>query len=304
MRIFMTGATGYIGGSVASRLVSAGYAVRGLVRSVSRSDEARKKGIEPVIGTLDDAEILGQAVREADAVINAADSDHRGAVLTMLAALEGSGKLFIHTSGSSIVGTQAGGEPVDNVFDEDTSFSPSPGRVDRVGINKQILEAADKNIHTVILCPSLIYGIGHGVSLDSMQVPWLINVAKKYGGAKHIGSGGNRWSNVHLDDLVDLYLLAMDKAPPGSFYFVENGENSMRDVCGAINRAMGVAKDPGRMTIEEASEEWGEGAAKNTMGSNSRVRAKRAREELAWNPSALSLIEEIEHGCYTGQIGR
>ena len=177
MRIFMTGATGYIGGSVASRLVSAGYAVRGLVRSVSRADEARKKGIEPVIGTLDDTETLGQAVREADAVINAADSDHWGAVRTMLAALEGSGKLFIHTSGSSIVGTQAGGEPVDNVFDEDTSFSPSPGRVDRVGINKQILEAADKNIHTVILCPSLIYGIGHGVSLDSMQVPWLINVA-------------------------------------------------------------------------------------------------------------------------------
>ena len=163
---------------------------------------------------------------------------------------------------------------------------------------KQILEAADKNIHTVILCPSLIYGIGRGVSLDSMQVPWLINVAKKYGGAKHIGSGGNRWSNVHLDDLVDLYLLAMDKAPPGSFYFVENGENSMRDVCGAINRTMGVAEDPGRMTIEEASEEWGEGAAINTMGSNSRVRGKRAREELGWSPSAPSLIEEIERGCY------
>ena len=300
----MTGATGYIGGSVASRLISAGYTIRGLVRSVSRADEARKKGIDPVIGTLDDADVLSQAVREADAVINAADSDHRGAVLTMLAALEGSEKLFIHTSGSSIVGTQAGGEPVENVFDEDTSFNPSSGRVDRVRINEHILAATEKGIHTVILCPSLIYGIGRGVSLDSMQVPWLINVARKYGVAKHIGSGGNLWSNVHIDDLVDLYLLAMDKAHPGSFYFAENGENSMHDVCGAINRTMGVAEDPRTMTIEEASEEWGEGAAKNTMGSNSRVRAKRARAELAWDPSAPSLIEEIERGCYAVQIGR
>ncbi|MDP6927113.1 MAG: hypothetical protein QGG84_08495 [Rhodospirillales bacterium] len=61
---------------------------------------------------------------------------------------------------------------------------------------------------------------------------------------------------------------------------------------------MAVAEDPGMMTIEEASEEWGEGAAINTMGSNSRVRGKRAREELGWSPSAPSLIEEIERGCY------
>ena len=304
MRIFLTGATGYIGGSVASRLISAGYTIKGLVRSASRADEARNRGIEPVIGTLDDTDLLSQAVREADAVINAADSDHRGAVLTMLAALEGSDKLFIHTSGSSIVGTQAGGEPVENVFDEYTSFNPSSGRVDRVRINEYVLAATEKNIHSVILCPSLIYGIGRGISLDSMQVPWLMNVARKYGVAKHIGSGRNLLSHVHIDDLVNLYLLAMDKAPPGSFYFVENGENSMRDVCRAINRTMGVAQDPRSMTIEEASEEWGEGAAKNTMGSNSRVRAKRARAELEWDPSAPSLIEEIERGCYASQVGR
>ena len=298
MKIFITGATGYIGGSVAAGLISAGHEVLGLVRSEARAKEAEARGIIPLIGMLDDADILGQAARKADVVINAANSDHRESALAMLAAIEGSNKLFIHTSGSSIVGTQAGGEPVENVFDEDTSFSPSPGRVDRVRINEYILAATEKDIHTVILCPSLIYGIGRGVSLDSMQVPWLINVARKYGGAKHIGSGENRWSNVHIDDLVDLYFLAMDKAPPGSFYFAENGENSMREVCGAINRTMAVAEDPGMMTIEEASEEWGEGAAINTMGSNSRFRGKRAREELGWSPSAPALIEEIERGCY------
>ena len=72
----------------------------------------------------------------------------------------------------------------------------------------------------------------------------------------------------------------------------------------AYEEDLGESEESEDKPVEEASEEWGVGAAINTMGSNSRVRAKRAREELAWNPSALSLIEEIEHGCYTGQIGR
>ena len=131
-----------------------------------------------------------------------------------------------------------------------------------------------------------------------MQVPWLIALAKKAGVAKHIGSGENRWANVHIDDLVTLYLLAIEKAPPGAFYFAENGENSMREVCEAISRMLGQGGRTQSMSIEEAAVVWGEGPAADTMGSNSRVRAKRARAELGWRPAARSLIEEIEHGCY------
>ena len=304
LQIFLTGATGYIGGSVAARMVSAGHRVQGLVRSSRRAEEAIEKGIEPVIGTLDDDEILRSAVREASVVINTADSDHLGSVRSMMSALKGSNKLFIHTSGSSIVGTQAGGERVESIFDEKTPFTPSPGRVDRVRINELISASTIKGIHTVIICPSLIYGLGRGVNLHSMHIPWLINVAEKYGVAKHIGSGENLWSNVHIDDLVELYLRVIEKAPPGSFYFVESGENSMRQMCEAINRAMGNSETPQTMTIEEASKEWGDGPAKNTMGSNSRVRAVRARKELFWAPTAPTLIEEIEHGCYKDQLGR
>ena len=72
----------------------------------------------------------------------------------------------------------------------------------------------------------------------------------------------------------------------------------MREVCEAISRMLGQRGRTQSMTIEEAAGEWGEGAANNTMGSNSRVRAKRARAELGWRPQARSLIEEIEHGCY------
>lgn len=298
MKIFCTGASGYIGGSVAAHLAAGGHQVTGLVRSVEKADVVRAFGIEPVMGTLDDAQTLARAAREADAVVNAASADHRGAVTALIDALAGSGKVFIHTSGSSIVGTRSRGERTDDIFDEDTPVTPSPARAARVELNHFILGAHDRGFRPVIICPSLIYGIGHGAGRDSVQVPLLIELAKKRGNAAHAGPGENIWSNVHIDDLVPLYALAIDKAPAGSFYFAENGENSMREACEAINRMLGFSGPPSAMTMQEAASEWGEGTAEDTMASNSRVRAKRARAGLGWQPKARGLIEEIEQGCY------
>ena len=133
MKIFCTGASGYIGGSVAAHLAAAGHQVTGLVRSADKADAISAFGIEPVMGTLDDAEILSRAARAADVVVNAASADHKGAALALLDALAGSGKPFIHTSGSSIIGTRSKGQRSDAVFDEGTPFTPSPARVARVG---------------------------------------------------------------------------------------------------------------------------------------------------------------------------
>lgn len=297
MKVFCTGASGYIGGSVAARLVAAGHNVTGLVRSREKADAVRARGIEPLSGTLDDAEILAQAARAADIVVNTASADHQGAVDALLGALAGSGKPFVHTSGSSIVGTRSKGYRSDAVFDESTPITPSPARAARVALNDRILSYRDKGCRPVIICPSLIYGLGRGVELHSTQVPLMIELAKKRGGAVHAGPGENIWSNVHIDDLVALYALAIEKAAAGGFFFAENGENSMREVCVAINRMLGFAAAPSAMSMEEAATEWGEGTAEDTMASNSRVRAVRARE-LGWTPQALSLIEEIEQGCY------
>ena len=299
MKIFITGASGYIGGSVAAVLREAGHEISGLARSSKRANQIRMEGITPVLGALEDFRILAEAAVNADAVINCADSDHRGAVEVMLQAMEDTDKPFLHTSGTSIVGYPDQGEESDSIFDEEMTFTPSPGRIERVSINEEVVKAANRGIRTVVICPSLIYGEGLGVSKDSMQVPWLLTVADKFGTAKHIGPGGNVWSNVHIQDLTDLYCLALKEAPSGSFYFAENGENSMREVCESINTMMGVNSPPLSMTIAEASVEWGESPANHTMGSNSRVRAKRARLELGWDPSAGSLINEIKYGCYS-----
>jgi nucleoside-diphosphate-sugar epimerase len=297
MKVFCTGASGYIGGSVAAHLIAAGHQVTGLVRSQEKADAVRAFGIEPVMGTLDDAEILARAAQAADVVVNAASADHKGAVTTLLDALAGSGKPFIHTSGSSVIGTRSKGQRSDAVFDEDTSFMPSPARVARAALNELILSYRDKGCRPVIVCPSLIYGIGHGAGRDSVQVPLLIKLANKRGNAAHAGPGENIWSNVHIDDLVTFYALAIEKAPAGAFFFAENGENSMRELCEAINRVLGLAGPPMSMSMQEAAAEWGEGTAEDTMASNSRVRAVRARQ-LGWKPNAPSLIEEIERGCY------
>jgi nucleoside-diphosphate-sugar epimerase len=298
MRIFCTGTSGYIGGSIAVALAAAGHEVSGLVRSERSAEQVRALSITPVHGTLDDGDILHAAAVRADAVINSANADHEPSAQAMLQALEGTGKIYIHTSGSSIVGTQSAGERVDAIFDETTPVNPSSGRAARVALNGHILSFTTKGVRAIIICPSLIYGISQGPAKHSSQVPWLIALAKKAGVAKHYGPGENIWSNVQLDDLVDLYVLALASAPAGAFYFAENGENSMRQVCEAINRKLGVKAGTVPMPLEEASREWGEGTAQNTMGSNSRVRAVRARAELGWRPRRLSLIDEIESGCY------
>src|SRR5262245_597197 len=132
MKVFCTGASGYIGGSIAVALIEQGHDVSGLVRSAGSAQAGKPFGIEPIPGAREDVEVLADAAARSDIVINAANADHEGAARALLQALEGSGKTFIHTSGSSIVGTPSAGERVDAIFDEETPFNPSPGRAARV----------------------------------------------------------------------------------------------------------------------------------------------------------------------------
>ena len=121
MKMLVTGATGYIGGSVAERLIASGHQVVGLVRSAEKVPLLKERGIESVLGTLDDWEVIRKAAQEADAVIHAASADHPGSVLALIAALERSGKTLIYTSGSSVVADSADGEYASSVaVTEDT----------------------------------------------------------------------------------------------------------------------------------------------------------------------------------------
>jgi nucleoside-diphosphate-sugar epimerase len=291
VRVFVTGANGFIGGAVASTLVAAGHTVRGLVRDRVKAAAVAAHGIEPVVGTLDEPALLQAEARAADAVINAASSDHRGAVEALIAGLADSGKAFIHSSGSSIVADLAMGEPSDRIFDETTALAPLPDKAARVAIDRLVLGAAAKGIRAVVLCNTMIYGHALGPSAQSVQIPALVRQAKASGVVRYIGRGLNRWSNVHIADVAALYLLALAKAPAGTFMYVESSEAALGDIAQAVAARIGVGSAQS-WTADEAIAAWGRNMATFSLGSNSRVRGK-AAAALGWAPARRSVMDWI-----------
>jgi len=295
MKILVTGATGYIGGSVAVKLMAAGHHVVGLTRGEDAC--LRSLGIEPLVGSLTSLDLLAEAARSVDAVINAANSDDPFAVEAILPALEGTGKSFIHTSGSSIIADRAAGNASNLVFHEDTPYRSLPERQGRLAVEQLVLSYGQRGVRSCVIRPTLIYGAGLGLHKNSIQVPRMLDLALKKGKALHIGPGENIWSNVHIDDVADLYLLLLEKAPPGSLFYAENGECSMRAVAQAISRLLGYGGATESWPMAEALKEWGI-SAHATFASNSRVSALKARKMLDWKPSGPALLDDIEHGSY------
>jgi nucleoside-diphosphate-sugar epimerase len=290
MRIFITGANGFIGGAVASVLIDGGHHIRGLVRDRAKAETVRAHGIEPVIGSLDDSSLLQAEARGADGVVNAANSGHRAAAEALIAGLSGSGKPLVHTSGTSIVADKSMGEPSDRIFHEGTPITPEPERAERVAIDRLVLGAS--GIRSIVLCNSMIYGHALGAPAQSVQVPVLAQQARTSGVARYIGRGLNRWSNVHIADAAALYALAIMKAPAGSFIYVESGEEALGKVVEAIAVKFGLGTAQS-WPAEAAIEAWGREKATFSLGSNSRVRGTAATEILGWAPRHRSITEWI-----------
>lgn len=293
MKIFVTGAAGFIGGTVAMRLHAAGHEIFGLVRNEGAAQGLRQSGIEPVMGTLDDAALLTQLAQSCDAVINTANADHLACVQTLLAALKGSGKPLLHTSGSSVIGDDARGAYCsEHIFDEQTPWVINPFKQARHDIDRLVLAGASQGIRTAVICPSLIYGVGRGLNPRSVQLPFLASNAQEKTAVQIVGQGLNVWSNVHIDDVAVLYQLALEKAATGAFYFAENGETSYADIATALSKRLGI-KAVELLDPELAAQYWGIARAHFSFGSNSRVRARRACEELGWMPEHASVIAWI-----------
>lgn len=295
MKVFVIGATGYIGGSVARRLIDAGHRVSGLARTDDAASKLAAQNIEAVSGSLLSFETLQEAARAADCVINAANADDPFVVEAILPALEDTGKSFIQTSGSSAIADRAAGAYAGKIFHEDTPSEPLPERAGRVAIDRYVLSFAQRGVRTVVIRPSLIYGDGLGAKRDSIQVPRMEALARDKGVPLHIGEGLNIWSNVHIEDVCDLYRLAIENAPAGSLFYAENGEASMRDLAQWIGQRMGNGGRAESWPMEEALATWGISALAS-FASNSRVRADKARAMLKWHPSRPSLRSVVEAG--------
>ena len=229
MRVFIAGATGYIGGAVAVRLLAEGHRVSGLARSEEKAAALEERGVTPIKAALWDLGIVARAAREADAVVNAANADDSVVAQLLVDTLEGTGKTLIHTSGTSVVADRALGEPGGALFTEDRPLAPLPERQLRVGVERIVIEGAARGVRSVVIRPALIYGRGRGLNPRSHQLPKLVSVARERGRPAHVGRGLNVWSNVHIDDVADLYARALVEAPAGSVFFCASGEACWRD---------------------------------------------------------------------------
>ncbi len=298
MKVFITGGTGYIGGSVARGLLDRGAEVHALARSEAGLGAVEEMGAKPVRGSLADWSLLIAEAQAADATFECAAADDPYAAAAFIEALEGSGKALIRTSGSSVVGDMAKGRHSAPLYTEDSFLGPRFEKAGRTAIDRAVMDASTRGLRGIVICPSLIYGEGGGPKPESMQVPELIKLAKESGVARHVGPGENVWSHVQVDDLVELYLLALDKAPAGSFFFAEQGECRMKDIAMAIGRMLGLGEETRELSLDEAAQRWNASAAHYTFGSNSRVSAAKARAQLGWAPSRPGVIADIESGYY------
>lgn len=288
-RIFITGITGYIGGTIAKKLLDKNYQVIGLLRNDAQAKELEAAGIQTIVGNIHDETVLRDAISNADAIIHNADSaDDAYVADSIVNALEGSGKTFIFTSGSAIFGGKENGEKSDFVFTEDIPLQPRLEMASRVLINQHILLAAKKNIRSIVIVPTMVYGEGLGIKKTSIQLPALINFSKEKGFGAYFGKGENIWSNIHIEDLADLYVLALEKAKAGSLYYAENGFSTIKNLAKKISERYGLQAAQS-VTVQEAVNTFGPAGGYFGFASNSLCNADKARVELNWKPQHHSI---------------
>ncbi len=162
-----------------------------------------------------------------------------------------------------------------------------------MAIDRYVREAGIyKGIRSIVICPPMVYGTGRGLHPDSDQVPKLTLRSREREAGLYIGKGINRWSNVYIDDLVDLYFLALDRAPAASFFFAENGEASLKEVAESVSRFLGYGGRTESWDAKDAIERYGNWE-RFALASNSRVRAGNARR-IGWSPNGTTLAEAVE----------
>lgn len=297
MRVFVTGATGFIGSAVVQELLGAGHSVLGLARNDKSAEALAQLGVEAHRGDLKDVDSLVAGATACDATLHlafihdfattpievAAETD-RQVVEAMLHALEGTNKSFVLTSGTALLAFVL--PPGQTATEND---NPAPNG--RGAAELAARQAAERGVRTSIirLSPS-----SHGAG-DQGFVPMLIDVAKRTGVAAYIGEGQNRWPGVHRLDAAKLYRLALEKAAPGSsLHGVAEEGVSMRAIAETIGAGLGV---PVRsLSADEAKAHFGWFAG--FVGVDNPSSSAITRATLGWNPTGPDLLTDLRENGY------
>lgn len=288
-KIFVIGATGYVGGVLARHFVSEGHAVSGLARTDDAAMTLEATGIEPVFGDLD-ANLLAvkEASLAADATVYAAQMafDREPTVVSALCdALAGSGKTFIFLSGSGVLMQRTGGDWSAESFAEDDPFTPEHLALPRVGAEALVRAAADRGVRAMVVRPPVIWGPG-----DNGPIAAVYRSVAATGAACYIGSGLATYANVHNADLAALFSAVLARGRPGALYHAVGGEIAYRWIAEAVARDMGV--ETRSLTMDEAVEVFGPFGAL-LQSACSRLRDTHTRAQLEWKPTRLDMLSMI-----------
>jgi nucleoside-diphosphate-sugar epimerase len=290
MRIFVTGATGFIGSHIVPELLAAGHQVLGMTRSDAGAKALSEAGAEPFFATLEDADSLKPGTAQADAVIHCAfdhdfsnfmancQKDER-AIRAMGAALAGSGKPFLITSGVGMGATAPGKPATEQAFD---TSHPNPRTASELA-GAEVLAAGVAVV--VMRLPQV-----HDPRKQGLVSPF-IDISRQKGLSAYVGEGRNRWSAAHVSDVALLYRLAVEQGRAGErFHAVDEEGVSARDIATVVGKGLGVPVTS--LSPEQAPEHFGWMAMFAAM--DLPASSAWTRQRLGWAPKGPGLIADLE----------
>jgi nucleoside-diphosphate-sugar epimerase len=292
MRVFVTGATGFIGSTIVRELIGAGHRVLGMARSDAGAQSLLAAGAEVHRGALEDLESLRSGAAQADGVIHTAFNhdfsrftanceDDKRAIEALGDALAGSNRTLIVTSG---IGALAPGR----LATEDIEVTLHPA-MPRVSEQTGLAQVAREVNVSVVRLPQVHDTVKQGL------VSYLIRLAREKGVSAYIGDGLNRWAAAHVLDVGHLYKLALEKHEAGARYHAVGEEGvSMREIAEVVGRGLKVPVVS--LSGEEAAAHFGWLAM--FAGLDMPASSALTREQLGWNPTGPGLIADLENMRY------
>lgn len=297
MRIFITGAAGFIGQAVVNELLQAGHTIVGLARSEESVKWLESKGIEVIHGSIEDTELLKRAASQSDGVIHLA-FDHEfnkfaenvkvnnKAIQALGAALAGTNRPLVLASGTVML------QSIPIATEDSKPDMSNPINI-RGAAEEAVLSLTSQGVRgLVVRLPPTVHGDGdHGLIYIIGQA------ARTKGQSAYVGDGLNRWPAGHRSDAARLFRLAFEKGTAGSIYHAVGEEGvPMKEIAEALGESLGlptVSKTP-----EEASEHFG-GFMAHVVSVDNPSSSKKTQEQLGWTPSGRTLLEDIKAGVYT-----